>query len=125
MSKVIVIDDSETIRTQLKKDLEAAGYSIVEAVDGIEGYNTVKDHNDALLILCDVNMPKMDGVTLVQKLKTDLSNKVPIVMLTTESNDDMRVKGKEAGVVAWVVKPYKAEKLVPAIKKIIEMKRTA
>lgn len=123
MSKVIIVDDSDTIRSQLKKDLEAAGFSAVEAVDGLDGFNIVKANGDAKLIVCDVNMPKMDGVTLIQKLKSDLSNAIPIVMLTTESNDEMRAKGKENGVVAWVVKPYKADKLIPAIKKIIEMKK--
>jgi two-component system chemotaxis response regulator CheY len=123
MSKVVIIDDSDTIRSQLKKDLEAAGFSAVEAVDGLDGFNIVKANGDAKLIVCDVNMPKMDGVTLIQKLKSDLSNAIPIVMLTTESNDEMRAKGKENGVVAWVVKPYKADKLIPAIKKIIEMKK--
>ena len=125
MSKVIVVDDSETIRNQLRKDLESAGFSVVEAVDGVDGFNVAKEHKDAKLILCDVNMPKMDGVTMVQKLKSDLSNSIPIIMLTTESSDDMRSKGKESGVVAWVVKPYKSEKLLPAIKKIIEMKKVS
>lgn len=123
MSKVIIVDDSDTIRSQLRKDLESAGFAAVEAVDGLDGFNVVKDNSDAKLIVCDVNMPKMDGVTLVQKLKSDLANKIPIVMLTTESNDEMRAKGKDNGVVAWVVKPYKADKLIPAIKKIIEMKK--
>ena len=123
MSKVIIVDDSETIRSQLKKDLETAGFGVVEAVDGLDGFNMVKSNSDAKLIVCDVNMPKMDGVTMVQKIKSDLSNTIPVIMLTTESNDEMRSKGKENGVVAWVVKPYKADKLIPAIKKIIEMRK--
>ncbi len=123
LSKIIVIDDSETIRGQLRKDLEPAGFTVVEAVDGLDGLNVVKDNSDAKLIVCDVNMPKMDGVTLIQKLTSEIANKIPILMLTTESNDDMRAKGKANGVVAWVVKPYNPDKLVPAIKKIIEMKK--
>jgi len=123
MSKVIIVDDSETIRSQLKKDLETASFTVVEAADGLDGFNAVKDNSDAKLIVCDVNMPKMDGVTMITKLKADLANTIPIIMLTTESNDDMRAKGKESGVVAWVVKPYKPDKLIPAVKKIIEMKK--
>ena len=123
MSKIIVVDDSETVRVQLKKDLESAAFSVLEAMDGVEGYNSVKANMDAKLIICDVNMPKMDGIAMIQKIKNELACKIPVIMLTTEANEDMRTKGKESGVVAWVVKPYNADKLIPAVKKIIEMKK--
>ena len=122
MAKILIVDDSETLRTQLKKTLEDAGHSVVEGCDGVKGLEALRSNDDIKLILCDVNMPEMDGLTMCQKVhEDDALNKIPIFMLTTESNPDMKTKGKAAGVKAWVTKPFVPEKLLTAINKILSM----
>ena len=119
MSKILVVDDSETLRSQLKKDLEQAGHTVMEAYDGVNGLEIIQANKDTNLILCDVNMPRMDGLTMCEKVREipELL-KTPIFMLTTESNPEMKTRGKAAGVIAWITKPYVAAKLLVAIDKI-------
>lgn len=119
--KILIVDDSETLRTQLRKDLEAAQLSVLESFDGINGLETLEAHRKEIgLIICDVNMPRMDGITMCQKVHANPDfNKIPILMMTTESSAEMKAQGKAAGVLAWVTKPYVSEKLVAVIKKVI------
>ena len=120
MAKILIVDDSETLRVQLKKLLENNGHTVVEGQDGLLGLEKLKANSDISLIICDVNMPNMDGITMVTKVSEDASmSKIPIFMLTTESNVEMKEKGKKAGVKAWVTKPYNDEKLIFAISKIL------
>lgn len=120
MAKIVVVDDSEIIRFQLAEDLSAAGHEVLEAVDGLNGLEVIKNNDDIKLIICDVNMPEMDGITMCEQLsKDDTWNKVPIVMLTTQNSPEMKAKGKEYGVVAWVTKPYKAAALLGGVKKLV------
>ena len=122
MAKILLVDDSETLRTQVKKVLEKNGYEVVEGGNGLEGLEQIKAHSDIALILCDVNMPEMDGLTMIEKLAADTSaKKTPIFMLTTESSMDMKTRGKAAGVMAWVTKPFVEEKILAAIKKVLSM----
>ncbi|MCB9061910.1 MAG: response regulator [Halobacteriovoraceae bacterium] len=119
MAKILVVDDSESIRTQLKSLLTEKGHSVVEAADGEDGLSTLNGNKDVNLIICDVNMPKMDGITMCTKVSEDASvNSIPIFMLTTESNADLKEKGKKAGVRAWITKPYSDDKLLSAIQKV-------
>jgi two-component system chemotaxis response regulator CheY len=120
MAKVLIVDDSETLRHQLKRDLEAAGHTVVEAVDGADGLEKFQGRQDLELILCDVNMPNMDGLTMVSKLAAALKAKnIPVFMLTTEASAEMKARAKESGVRAWITKPYIAEKLISAIQKVL------
>ncbi len=116
---VLAVDDSRSMRQMVSFTLKGAGYNVVEAVDGQDGLNKSKDHIFDL-ILTDQNMPKMDGLTLVRSLRV-LSNykQVPILMLTTESGDEMKSQGKQAGATGWIVKPFDPEKLLTVVKKII------
>jgi two-component system chemotaxis response regulator CheY len=119
--KIMIVDDSETLRTQLRKDLEAGGFQIVEGFDGVHGLETLEANKDVKLIICDVNMPRMDGLSMCQKVNSNPEYKaIPLLMMTTESSPEMKAQGKAAGVVAWVTKPYVAEKLVTVVKKIVQ-----
>lgn len=120
MAKIVIVDDSETLRSQLKRDLEAAGHQVIEGYDGVNGLEVLEANQDVKLIICDVNMPRMDGLTMCKKAhdKPELS-KVPIFMLTTEASPEMKTKGKEAGVIAWIIKPYVVEKVMGAVSKVL------
>ena len=122
MAKIMIVDDSETLRTQLRKILQEAGHETVEAENGIVGLEQFTATKDLQLILCDVNMPEMDGLTMCEKLFNDSEyndRKIPIFMLTTESSAEMKVRGKAVGVLAWVTKPFVEAKLLGAVTKVL------
>jgi len=116
---ILTVDDSASIRNMVSFTLKGAGYDVTEAVDGQDGLDksTSKSFD---LILTDQNMPRMDGVTLIQKLRAmPQFRTTPILMLTTESGDDMKAKGKAAGATGWLVKPFDPQKLIEVVKKVI------
>lgn len=120
MSKTILaVDDSGSLRQMVAFSLTAAGYKVVQAVDGVDGLSKAKVQL-VDLVLTDQNMPNMDGLTLIQNLRT-LSGyaKVPILMLTTESSDEMKAKGKAAGANGWLVKPFDPKRLIEVVQKVI------
>jgi two-component system chemotaxis response regulator CheY len=117
MKKVLVIDDSPTVRQQVGLALTQAGFQIVEAVDGLDGINKV-DASIAMAI-CDVNMPRMNGLEMLEKLRTDDRYKaLPVVMLTTEGQQQLIERAKKAGAKGWIIKPFKAELLVAAVQRL-------
>ena len=121
MAKVLVVDDSESHRFQIKRDLQGAGYEVMEAHDGQDALLKLAEKPKVDLILADVNMPVMDGLTMCAKLHekgTHLGT--PIFMLTTESSNEMKLAGKKVGVNAWIIKPYVIEKLLVAIDKVLK-----
>lgn len=119
MPKILVVDDSNSIRDMVSFTLKSAGYETVEAKDGSEGLNCAQSNNFDLVI-SDVNMPIMDGITLCQELRKLPSFKfTPILMLTTESSGDMKMRGKAAGATGWLVKPFNPEKLLATIKRVV------
>lgn len=122
MGKILIVDDSATQRKKQRDLLEAFGYEVLEASNGAEGiekYNSFK--NEISLILCDINMPEMDGFEMLSVLQNSLKEKpIPIFMVTTESTPDMKSKGKSLGVRAWVTKPYQEQKLLAAIEKVLK-----
>jgi two-component system chemotaxis response regulator CheY len=121
MFKILVVDDAETQRFQLKKDLEAAAYEVVEAYDGLHGLLIIDENPDISVIICDVNMPVMDGITMCSKIKeAGKLPGVPIFMLTTEASAEMKQTAKQLGVRAWITKPFVATKLVEAVGKVIK-----
>lgn len=116
---VLTVDDSKVIRQMVAFTLEGAGYAVVEAVDGQDGLAKSKT-KDFHLILTDQNMPIMDGLTLIKSLRASAKYKrVPILMLTTESGDTMKMQGRAAGATGWLVKPFDPEKLLEVVKKVI------
>lgn len=118
MARILAVEDSETVRTQLRKDLEDAGHEVIEAEDGAAGLAQFQANAGIELVISDLNMPNMDGITMCAKLH-EAGHRVPIFMLTTEAVEHLKQKAKENGVVAWIVKPYSADKLTQAVAKIL------
>jgi len=115
--KILIVDDSATIRNQLTSTLAPAGYQLVEAGDGIEGLQRVQSEPDISLAICDVNMPRMDGIEMITKLSEE-GVKFPIVMLTTEGQAAMIQKAKAAGARGWIVKPFNPSQLIKVVQKL-------
>jgi two-component system chemotaxis response regulator CheY len=116
---ILAVDDSSSLRQMVAFSLKAAGYQVVEAVDGQDGLDKAKQQT-VDLVLTDQNMPKMDGLTLIKSLRgLPAYAKVPILMLTTESSDEMKSKGRAAGANGWLVKPFDPQRLIEVVKKVI------
>ncbi|MCA1755532.1 MAG: response regulator [Spirochaeta sp.] len=117
--RVLVVDDSSAIRESVSYVLDQAGYGVVQAGDGLEGLEKLKE-GGLDLIVTDVNMPNLDGIGLVRKVREQGQHKfLPIVVLTTESQQSKMQEGKEAGATGWIVKPFDSEKLLGVVKKLI------
>ena len=119
MALILVVDDSNSMRQMVSFTLKEAGYKTVEAENGQVALNLAKSQRfDA--VISDVNMPVMDGITLIGELRKLPNYKfTPILMLTTESSSEMKSKGKAVGATGWLVKPFKPESLITTIKKVI------
>ena len=119
MSKTILtVDDSASIRQMVSLTLTGAGYSVLEAVDGADGFaKATANRVDA--VITDLNMPNLNGIEFIRKFRGHPSSKgVPIILLTTESSDDLRRQAKDAGAIGWIVKPFKQDQLLAVIKKV-------
>ena len=119
--KILIVDDSTTIRVQLDKALKESkkGFQVYEAENGVQALNVLKDNPDIKIVISDINMPEMDGITLAEFVKKNETLKnLEIVLLTTEFSPKLKVKAKEAGVAAWVPKPAKPWLLLEIIEKI-------
>lgn len=119
MSQVLIVDDSHSIRELLASVLKKAGFNVTSANDGKEGLKTA-EKGDYDLVITDVNMPEMDGIELLGKLRElpEYSFK-PILILTTEFSQEMKQRGKDAGATGWLVKPFDPEKLIEVISRIL------
>lgn len=115
---VLVVDDSPIVRQMVSNALTKAGFQTLQAADGMEALETAMRTPDLAVIVCDVNMPRMNGVELVEELQRK-GNKVPVVMLTTEGQPELIKRAKAAGAKGWLVKPFKADLLLLAIKKLV------
>lgn len=116
---LLIVDDAISMRGLVAMTLRNGGYEVIEASDGKDALNKLQGKKVALVIT-DLNMPNMNGIELVKALKASPAFKfVPIVMLTTESDGDKKQAGKDAGVKAWMVKPFKADALLGVVRKII------
>ena len=120
MSKLIMTaDDSASIRQMVSFTLKQNGYSVIEAVDGKDALTKLSSQKVDML-LTDLNMPNLDGIGLIKGVRSGSVNKyIPIVMLTTESQDSKKAEGKSAGATGWIVKPFKPEQLIAVIKKVL------
>jgi len=119
VKKILVIDDSETVRQQVKHALAATGYEIVEAVDGLDGLEKLRALTGFDMALCDVNMPRMNGLDMIAELQRT-GPKLPILMLTTEGQPSLIRRARESGAKGWIVKPFKPELLVAAVTKLVD-----
>lgn len=116
---IMIIDDSTSLRQVVSIALGEAGYAVLEACDGQDALAKLKGQKVHLMI-CDVNMPNMDGITFLKTVRTLPEYKfTPIIMLTTEAGEDKKKEGQAAGARAWVVKPFKPDQLLGAVAKLV------
>lgn len=120
MSKhILIVDDSPSIRQMVSFTLRSAGYTVSEAKDGQEGLNAAQ-RSQFDCVFTDQNMPNMDGLTLIKSLRATANYaKTPVLVLTTEASDDMKMKGRAAGATGWLVKPFDPQKLLEVVKKVL------
>ena len=120
MKKVIIVDDSATMRQQVSMALQPAGFEIVEAVDGVDGLAKIEADESIGIVILDVNMPRMNGIELAEKLSEQgrIAAGLDVVMLTTEGRADLIRRAKEAGAKGWIVKPFKPDLLLAAVQKM-------
>jgi len=119
MANILAVDDSSSMRQMVAFTLKGAGYQVVEAADGQEALNKAKSQNFDLVIT-DVNMPIMDGITFIRHLRGEANYKfTPMLMLTTESSSDKKAAGKAAGATGWIVKPFNPDQLLSTVKKVL------
>lgn len=117
--KIMIVDDSRTIRQQVSFTLSKSGFEVLEAEDGLDGLNKLKANPDVAMVISDVNMPNMDGLQMVESIKTDAAiNKIPVLMLTTEGAGELIARAKAAGAKGWIVKPFKPDQLIAAVSKL-------
>jgi len=115
----MVIDDSEVIRQVVSETLKSAGYNTILAEDGVDALSKLKGVKVHLMI-CDVNMPNMDGLTFIKEVKKQDEHKfTPIIMLTTETKEELKAEGRAAGARAWMVKPFQPDQMLSAVAKLI------
>ena len=114
---VLVVDDSPTMRQMVAFTLTSAGYQVVEAGNGKEAVGKVNGGAKPDLVVTDLNMPEMDGITLIRKMPA--LKFTPILMLTTEASDDKKKAGQAAGATDWIVKPFNPEQMMAVIKKVL------
>ncbi len=117
---VLVVDDSETVRQVLQLTLSNAGFDVIEAEDGDDALNKLSSAPVVDMLITDLNMPNMDGLELIKKIRADKKHRfTPIVMLTTESSEEKKRAGREAGASGWIVKPFKPEQLLKVVKMVL------
>ena len=118
-ASILAVDDSASMRQMVSFTLKGAGYDVVEAADGVEALNIAKTRS-VNLVITDVNMPNMDGISLIRELRALPSYKfTPLLMLTTESSAEKKQQGKAAGATGWIVKPFNPEQLLNTVKKVL------
>ncbi len=118
---ILIVDDSWSVRQLVSFTLKSAGYEVIEAADGADAL-TKLNGTEIHLIICDVNMPNMDGISFVKEVKKSDNYKfTPVIMLTTESQEKKKQEGQAAGVKAWIVKPFRPDQLLGAVSKLITL----
>lgn len=118
-SVILAVDDSASMRQMVNFTLKSAGYQVVQAADGVEALEYARG-NSVDLVLTDVNMPRMDGITLVRELRgLPTYRYTPMLVLTTESSQEKKMQGKQAGATGWIVKPFNPEQLLATIARVL------
>jgi two-component system, chemotaxis family, chemotaxis protein CheY len=117
--KILTVDDSPSMRQMVSFTLQGAGYEVVQTADGVEALEWARG-SSVDLVLTDVHMPRMDGITLVRELRSLQSYKlVPMLILTTESSQEKKMDGKRAGATGWIVKPFNPAQLLATVARVI------
>lgn len=115
---ILTVDDSKSIRQMVSFTLQQAGYQVVEAEDGKDALTKLGPQ--VKLVLSDLNMPNLDGIGLIKEIRANPSYKfLPVIMLTTESQDDKKQAGRAAGATGWIVKPFNPDQLLAVVKKVL------
>tara|TARA_Y100001958_G_C21215773_1_gene541177 strand:+ start:838 stop:1269 length:432 start_codon:yes stop_codon:yes gene_type:complete len=119
-TKILLIEDSEDFRSKMRSLLETLDYEILEASDGLEGLDVMKSQEEISLVISDLHMPNLDGLSMCEKLKEEnVETDALILMVTTEANPKLKRKGTDAGIYKWLLKPISDKKFLSMIKKII------
>ncbi|MES2760871.1 MAG: response regulator [Bacteroidota bacterium] len=117
---ILIIDDSESIREVVANGLEQSGYNVIKGVNGADGLACLEKAESVDLVITDLNMPVMDGISFLKAVRKDVKYKyLPIIILTTESQEQKKQEAKNAGATGWIIKPFSKEKLLTVIKKVI------
>ena len=117
---VLVVDDSVSMRQMVSFTLSGAGFEVVEAGDGKEAVDKLNGGAKPNLVITDLNMPNMDGISLIKEIRGMAAHKfTPVLMLTTESADDKKKEGQSAGATGWIVKPFNPEQMLATINKVM------
>src|SRR5688572_14854929 len=114
--RILVVDDSKTVRQEVRAALAPAGYEVLEATDGADGAHKSKMLPD--LIICDVNMPNMNGIEMLTAIKA--INRSPVLMMTTEGRAKLIKEAQQAGATAWIVKPFRSDQLLAAVARLTQ-----
>jgi two-component system chemotaxis response regulator CheY len=119
MKTIMTVDDSASVRMMVNFTLSELGFEIVEAANGKDALRKMETQQVHMLIT-DVNMPELDGISLVRKIRENPSYRfIPIIILTTESQEEKKKEGKQAGATGWIVKPFKPEQLIAVVRKVL------
>ena len=119
MAKILVVDDSSTVRDEVAGFLKNNGLEVMTAVDGKDGLAKLKADPGIKLVVSDINMPNMDGLTMAEKIRSEQGNaRVNLIMLTTESSPSMKERGKAAGIKGWIVKPFNGAAVLETFKRL-------
>jgi len=115
---IMAVDDSASVRQMVAFTLRSAGYQVIEAIDGQDALGRLQ--GPVHLVITDLNMPRMDGIQLIRSIRAQAAYKyVPILMLTTESQEEKKREGRAAGATGWIVKPFQMEQLLAVIRKVL------
>lgn len=115
---ILTIDDSRTMRDMLQLTLVAAGYRVIQAVDGIDGLETLSAEG-ADIVITDINMPRLDGFGVIEGMRADPNHRAtPVLVLTTESDAAKKQRARDAGATGWIVKPFDPAKLIDAVRRV-------
>jgi two-component system chemotaxis response regulator CheY len=118
--RVLVVDDSTSMRQMVSFTLTEAGFTVIEGENGQQGLDQAKNSGGVDLVVTDLNMPVMDGIEMIRNLRQlPAFQFTPILMLTTETDDGKKAKGKEAGATGWIVKPFEPTKLLKTIERVL------
>jgi two-component system, chemotaxis family, chemotaxis protein CheY len=117
---ILIIDDSESIREVVASGLETSGYHVIKGINGADGLKTLDEHSEVDLVITDLNMPHMDGIAFLKEVRKNPKYRyLPVIILTTESQEAKKQEARMAGATGWIIKPFSQEKLHSVIKKVI------
>jgi two-component system chemotaxis response regulator CheY len=117
---ILIIDDSESIREVVSSGLEQSGYNVIKGIHGEDGLKCLEESESVDLVITDLNMPVMDGISFLKAMRKNVKYKyLPVIILTTESQEQKKQEARTAGATGWIIKPFSKEKLLEVIKKVI------